>query len=207
MYYKLEDIKRDIKELSAKDFYTKYIVRSENWYIEKYLEKEDVSYFLDQYRLIVSEALGVSFNSVMMVGSGKLGYSLSLEMCGNESKLFKEFEVTGEKRKPSDIDIAIISNDIFSYYWRLFRREYSITNAVIYPRLAKEIYRGYINEKSITDNDACRSEWVEKTKMANERLMSDLYFKQEVTYRIYRSWEDFEEYNINSIKKIKEIMG
>ena len=78
MVYSLEDIKTDLKNLSENQFYTKHIIRSDNWYFEEYLGKnpDEVIHLIDDYRLIVSESFGVSFNSVMMVGSGKLGFSM-----------------------------------------------------------------------------------------------------------------------------------
>ena len=77
MVYTLEEIKSDLYELTEKQFYTKHILRSDNWYLEEYLEKkpDEVIHLLDDYRLIISEIMKVSLNSIMMVGSGKLGYS------------------------------------------------------------------------------------------------------------------------------------
>lgn len=209
MIYSVDEIKNDVKDLSEKDFYTKYIVRSDNWYLEKYLgrTKEQVVELLDSYRLIISEALGVSFNSVMMVGSGKLGVSLSVEKSNGKSKLFMAFDEDGNTRegnKSSDIDIAIISSEIFHYFWKLFRQAYSYRQWDTYLELQKGIYRGYINEEEISSVQKCRNEWDKKVRIANAALHDQLYFQQEVSYRIYRSWEDFEEYNLESIKKIKE---
>lgn len=79
MVYSLREIQDDLKQLTEKQFYTKHIIRSDNWYFESYMGKspEAVIHLIDDYRLIISESFGVSFNSVMMVGSGKLGYSMS----------------------------------------------------------------------------------------------------------------------------------
>ena len=67
----------------------KHIVRTENWYFENVLNipPTDIIKAADDFKIIVSDALGVSYNSVMMVGSGKTGYSLS------PSKKFKEFRI------------------------------------------------------------------------------------------------------------------
>ena len=117
MVYSLEDIKTDLKNLSEKQFYTKHIIRSDNWYFEEYLGKnpDEVIHLIDDYRLIVSESFGVSFNSVMMVGSGKLGFSMSPPGAEHpeESKMFLPFNDDEKVRKISDLDIAIISRGIF----------------------------------------------------------------------------------------------
>ena len=75
MSHTLDEIKQDLKFKNEKEFYTKHIIRSDNWYFEQYMGKEpdEVLKISDDYRLIISENLQVSFNSVMMVGSGKIG--------------------------------------------------------------------------------------------------------------------------------------
>ena len=128
MVYSLEDIKTDLKNLSEKQFYTKHIIRSDNWYFEEYLGKnpDEVIHLIDDYRLIVSESCGVSFTSGMMVGSGKLGFSMSPPGAEHpeESKMFLPFNDDEKVRKISDLDIAIISSEIFHEYWKMFRNSY-----------------------------------------------------------------------------------
>ena len=97
MVYSLEDIKTDLKNLSEKQFYTKHIIRSDNWYFEEYLGKnpDEVIHLIDDYRLIVSESFGVSFNSVMMVGSGKLGQTQNIQKsqkCFCHSMMMRKLE-------------------------------------------------------------------------------------------------------------------
>lgn len=79
MIYSLEEIKLDLNELDSKQFYMKYIVKSYNWYFSKVLNVSETELIqtIDEFKDIVSSGIGVSFNNVMMVGSGKLGYSLS----------------------------------------------------------------------------------------------------------------------------------
>lgn len=207
MVFPLEKIKNDLKELPEKKFYTEYIIRSDNWYFEKYLKKtpNEVIHLSDDYRLIISESLGVSFNAVMMVGSGKLGYSMSPPDLAQprKSKLFLPFNDDEKVRKISDIDIAIVSNDIFQHYWTLFRKSYRPKHQNTYLHLYQELYRGYINERNIMEVDGCRKEWNETASISKNKLHTDLFFKQDISFRIYRSWEDFEDYNIQNIKKIK----
>lgn len=210
MIYSLEDIKNDLKNLSEKQFYTKHIIRSDNWYFEGYLRKSpnEVIRLLDDYRLIVSESFNVSFNSVMMVGSGKLGFSMSPPNAEHpeNSKMFLPFNDDENVRKISDIDIAIISSEIFHEYWKLFRKSYKTKFQNAYKHLYNELYRGYINERNIMEVDDCRKKWNEAASISKKKLRLDLYFRHEISYRIYRNWEDFEEYNIQNIRKIKKVI-
>lgn len=205
MNYTIDDIKDDLRRYTEKEFYTKHIIRSYNWYFENYMKKrsDEVIKILDDYRLIISENLNVSFNSVMMVGSGKLGFSLSPP---NESdnKLFKPFNDNAKDRKVSDIDIAIISSEIFHHYWNLFRHSYKHKYKSTYDYIYVGLYRGYIDERNITMVEGCRKEWNETAAISKNKLHSDLYIKHDISYRIYRSWEDFEDYNLQNLRKIKK---
>lgn len=199
MSYKLEEIKNDLLNVDTKQFYMKHIVRTDNWYFENILNIPPVEIVKasDDFKIIVSEALGVSYNSVMMVGSGKTGYSLS------PSKKFKKFTVEPDADNKSDIDIAIISLPIFDRFWKTFRSSYDITNKTAYRYISREIYRGYINERNINLIEPCRAMWKEISNESSRKLKQNMYFKHDISYRLYRSWEDFEEYNIESINELK----
>lgn len=208
MSYSIETIKEDIKTLCEREFYLKYIVRSDNWYFENVLgySKEKLVGIADDFRMTISEELGISFNCIMIVGSSKIGYSLS------PNKLFLPFSVDGADRDASDIDVAIISSDIFEKFWKLFRINYSTKYSYLYRGAGTksgifcEVYRGYINEKSITSIGECRKPWLDLCGESKMILRDKLFIKNEVTYRIYRSWEDFEEYNLKNISKIKTML-
>lgn len=196
----LEELKNDLKNQTEKQFYTKHIVRSENWYFENILGKSPIDQirYSDDAKLIISDCFGISFNSVMMVGSGKIGYSLS------PHKLFKPFNNDEKIRNISDLDFAIISSEIFMQYWSLFRKSYKPIYKNTYTHIFRDLYRGYINEHNITEIDGCRKIWNDKASQSRKQLFSDMYIKNEISYRIYRSWEDFEDYNLQSINKIKK---
>lgn len=208
MVYSLKEIQDDLKQLTEKQFYTKHIIRSDNWYFESYMKKrpDEVIRLIDDYRLIISESFGVSFNSVMMVGSGKLGYSMSppVESGHQKSKMFLPFNDNENIRKVSDLDIAIISSDIFHEYWKIFRNSYKTWFENTYRHLYNELYRGYINERNIMDVDGCRKYWNETASVSKRKLHSELHFQHDISYRIYRNWEDFEDYHIQNIRKIKK---
>lgn len=196
--YTLTEIKDDIIALPSKDFYIKYILRSDNWYFETHIgqSKEDAIRLTDDFKSIVSQSLGISFNNISVVGSSKVGCSLT-PISVQRDKLFRCFN------EESDIDIAIVSGKLFETYWNLFRHSYSEVNKRHYKYISRGIYRGYINEKYLTLIDGCRKEWNEKAAKSKKILRNELYIQPEITYRLYRSWEDFEEYHIQSIDEIR----
>jgi len=197
--YTIDEIKNDAALLTSKDFYLKHILRSDNWYFETILgkNKEEVVSIIDDFKSIISQSLGISFNNISIVGSSKTGCSLT-PISKQRDKLFRCFN------DESDIDIAIVSDKLFQTFWDLFRRSYSEINKLHYRYISREIYRGYINEYYLDLIDGCRKEWNEKAAVSKKLLRSKLYIRHKITYRLYRSWEDFEEYHIQSINEIKK---
>lgn len=200
MSYTIEQIKDDLINFEIKQFYMKHIVRSDNWYFENVLNipQDKIITAVDDFKLIVSDAMGISYNSVMMVGSGKTGCSLSPQ------KYLKKFTIDPTNENKSDIDIAIISLSIFDKLWKEFRKAYDVTNKRHYNYISREIYRGYINERNINLIKPCRLFWKEISIESSKKLKEGMYFKHEISYRVYRSWEDFEDYNLESIKILKD---
>lgn len=201
MVYTEENIKEDLLYYSVKDFYMKYLLRADNWYFEKILEidEKDIIHAVDDFKMLVSDAMGIGFNNVVMVGSAKIGYSLS------PKKFLKIFTDEGECK--SDIDIAIVSPQLFDYFWKLFRASYDITKEGLYKYISRGIYRGYISDVDLHNIDNCRVEWLELSNKATRQLQRQMYFKHEIHYRIYRDWKDMEDYHIQSIEHLKGVVG
>ena len=174
MIYTEDDIKKDLLKTNVKEFYMKYLLRADNWYFERILniDEKDIIHAVDDFKMLVSDAFDIGFNNTVMVGSAKLGMSLSPE------KFLKHF--TDEGDNPSDIDIAIISTQLFDYFWRLFRMSYNITNKKYYRYISRGIYRGYISDTDLLNIEECRVEWIKKSNAATKSLQRDMYFKHEM---------------------------
>ncbi|MCI9006163.1 MAG: hypothetical protein HFH39_13220 [Lachnospiraceae bacterium] len=201
MEYPLEVIKDDLSKMKPYEFYQKYIMRSYNWYFEHVLLGKDhnILEIADDFKFIISKGLGISFHNIAMVGSGKLGYSLSPA----PDKCLKRFNNDEKIRNISEIDVAVISDKLFHTYWDILRNSYRTAYSAYYDYIPGEIYRGYINEKNLLEIGGCRKKWKQNAMKVKKELFNELYIKHEVTFRLYRSWEDFEQYNIQSIRKIK----
>lgn len=196
-----EALKNDLLTLESKDFYMKHIVKSHNWYFTDYLNipRDEILDKVDYFKEIVSTMLNVNFHNVQIVGSAKVGYSLS------PSKLFSPFhdELPGESS--SDIDIAVISERLYKKYWDELRSAPKIRYyQTYYNHLTASIFRGYINEKDLQKVSKMSDEWEHLIQPINLELQDKLGFVHPITYRIYRSWEDLEDYQLVSITKAKK---
>ena len=77
--------------------------------------------------------------------------------------------------------------------------------------LTRSIFRGYIDEKFLTGIEDIRTVWQKMKDPTNKSLQDKLSVMHPINYRIYRSWEDLEEYQLSGIvkacKTIKEPKG
>ena len=195
MDFSIDTIKSDVVTLSTKDFLIKYLLKSDNWYFSEYLGLDSYMSIkrMECLKEILNDKLGVAYHNVLMVGSGKIGYSLS------PFKKFKAFD------EDSDIDIAIISIKMFNELWAKIRLA-STEEYISYNSITSSIFRGFINEKHFSNIAFARQYWNNQILDLNRCIQEDVGIRHQINYRIYRSWEDLEDYHINGINTLKNII-
>lgn len=208
MLYDADSLEKDLLEMEPREFYVKHILKTKNWYFSQYkkLDGDDFIDEIDRFREIISNGMGVNFHSVKIVGSAKLGYSLSPD------HVLKPFVTSLEDEDKSDIDIAIVSIKMFDYLWDKIRHSkdiYSPINKACYLDTARSIYRGFIKENVLNKLKNVKRLWQEKVNPITTALQYEMSIEHPISYRIYRSWDDIEEYQVHSIylsksKKLQE---
>ncbi len=193
-------LRNDLKSLDPKDFYLKHIVKSHNWYFSDYLHipQDELVDRMDFFKEIVSTKLNINFHSLQIVGSAKTGYSLS------PKKLLKPFHDEIPGVPSSDIDIAIVSDRLFQSFWGELRKKKGLWNQHYYGQLTESIFRGYINDKDLLKIPGPRERLEGLVNPINMTLQDKLGFVHPITYRIYRSWDDLEEYQLIGISKAQK---
>jgi hypothetical protein len=93
----LEDFKLDLNNHTSLQLIRKYILGGACYV----LSEEKILHLKEE----ISEHFGVEFHNVIMVGSGKLGFSIKSE---------KRFQAFGND---SDIDIAVVADGLFKKVW------------------------------------------------------------------------------------------
>ncbi len=196
--YDSELLKNDLLLLSPKEFYVKHILKSRNWYFSEYLHVPDNEIVdkIDSFKEIVSSNFNVSFHSVQMVGSAKVGYSLS------EKKILQPFHDETAETESSDIDIAIVSERLYSTIWDQLRNVKNVyLNGYHYSNISKSIFKGFVNEKDLLRFEEIKKNWSEIIDYSKIKLQDEMSFVHPVSYRIYRYWDDLEDYQVYSISK------
>ena len=133
-------------------------------------------------------------NEIMIVGSGKLGFSIK------KKRRFQSF------RPDSDYDIAIISSDLFDYFWRMAFR--------FTPKYYDWRKKGEFQEYMV-------SGWMRPdmlpTEEFDDRLRWDAFFddlstrskygRHPMKAGLYKSWEHLEAYQTICVGECKSLLA
>ncbi|OKH64022.1 hypothetical protein EB74_11420 [Mycobacterium sp. SWH-M5] len=146
-----------------------------------------------RWRHEVAKRLSVDPVSIQVVGSARLGYSL------NPGKNFKRFD------KESDLDIAVVSADLFELTWRELRQ---LINARPELNERKSYLRKLVFDECIAldvvlpqlsygkDWAYCRDELIE--------LLGGDLIDREVKYRLYRNHSALRDYQIKGVQMARD---
>lgn len=193
-----EEIRYDLLHMEEADIVKKYLLSTEVWYFTGY-QKMNYDAFLtrlDIMNKVIAKHLGISMKNILVVGSGKTGYSFS------PTKLLKKFDSDIENE--SDIDIAIISDKYFSECWNLARCETSARYTRYYTDISSGVFNGFICKKALEEIPSIRIVWNEKVRRLKIELQQEVSIEHPINFRIYRSWEDLEAYHTRGIGKLKK---
>lgn len=113
-----EIFQNDLEHLSSLKVYRKYILSGSSHILD-----EDKHYELKEE---ICDNFSIEFTDVILVGSGKLGFSIK------PSKRFVEFDDN------SDIDIAIVSSALFEQVWQ---EAYSYKRSAAYWPKANDFFK------------------------------------------------------------------
>ncbi|MDG4760679.1 hypothetical protein [Micromonospora sp. WMMD710] len=141
-----------------------------------------------RWRHLVATELGVDPMAVQLVGSARLGYSL------NPGKNFRRF------REGSDLDIAVISPELFDQAWSELRE--MIEDEFFENK--KNYLRKLVFEECIAlDIMLPRLSFGERWSRSKDSFIQDLgenFLNCEVNYRLYRSHKSLRNYQAKSVR-------
>jgi len=177
--------------------------------VQRYLI-EDSSYFFQKieigkeydFKKEIASILNIHIREIVIVGSGKLGFSLKPDASNLGLYLFKEFDYNFKNNiseKKSDLDVAIVSSFLFDkeiknlydhtdFYKNAWSNRNSLAKYVLMGRLAiRFLPVDFQFTKEILEVQ-------EKYKML---------YGREINLEIYKSWHYFETYHQENIKTIQ----
>ncbi|HGL5836884.1 TPA: hypothetical protein ACKP06_000747 [Serratia marcescens] len=176
--------------------YRKYLLGHDVWYFREKLKLENFAHRYDDFKILMSQKLDVHINNIAIVGSAKLGFSIT----PTDEKMFRRFS------EDSDIDIVVVSREIFRNSWAAFLDIHSKKHLAGHATIAKNIFRHFVSLKQVdATNDFFRT-WTGKMEPCQKELQIVYSIPNEINYRIYESWEDVERYHIKGLERLKKMI-
>lgn len=181
----------------------KYIIDKDSFFfgnVEKKIEEFD-------FKKDIAEILNIHVRDIIIVGSGKLGFSLKPYITKRKKTFFNFYEFdfkwkNNNSNKKSDLDVAIISSELFdrqfvnlynesSYYRQDYVEEWGMRSD-----FAKYLLKGRLATRFLPL----------KFKLSDEiKIVQEKYqrmFGREINVEIYKSWYFFETYHKNNLINI-----
>jgi len=196
--------------MDVTDFKNLCISSEPDLIVQKYLI-DGSSYYFDQiqhgdefeFKKEIATFIKVHIRDIVIVGSGKLGFSIKPAVAESGLYLFKKFDFDYEQnknQKKSDLDIAIVSSGLFDKeIENLYSHAGSYKNFVWEERnaFAKNILKGRFIIRFLPIGFPLSKEL---EVIQNKQKMR---YGRDVNLEIYKSWFFFESYHVNNILNIK----
>lgn len=170
----IDDFKKDLNTLNSNQLFRKYILTGQAFALDnsKYYQlKEEVCDYFE-----------IEFNDIVLVGSGKLGFSIK------PSKRYEEFG------NESDIDIAVVSTELFQKVWKeafLYKK-----SGAYWPK--SNIFFQYLSEGWIRPDKLPSSRFFDFTEkwwtFFNQITSNGRYGHVKIRGGLYHSWFFLQEY-------------
>ncbi len=149
-----------------------------------------------EFRSKIADELNINPRNIAIVGSAKFGWSMAPAKYGQRY-------IHGA----SDIDIVIISKELFENFWYQIRQAYFNGYSQLRNSYRNDVFSKFIvirdtsNVNSVYVRDLKRS-LMSLNKIVNEFLM----IENKASYRIYSDWCDAELYHPKGIMALQEVI-
>lgn len=180
------------KNLTPDVIVQKYIIENETFFFKIIRQEEEFDFKKD-----IANILGVHIRDVVIVGSGKLGFSLKPEDQESGLYLFKPFD--SNLAVKSDLDIGVISSELFDKEMRNLYDFMGFHKSIWDTRhsFAKYTLKGRIAIRYLP-KDFLLTDEIRKT---TEKYK--MKYGREINIEIYKSWHYFETYHKENIRNIQ----
>jgi hypothetical protein len=147
-----------------------------------------------RFKVRVSELLDVQLQNVAIVGSAKMGFSLS------PGKAYKPFH------NESDLDLVIVSPELFREIWKNYFDYVNSSTGKQYAAVAKNIFRHFVSIKAedVTGDQLKYFEgWITKVDKLRLALQLNFALPLEINYRVYEDWSYVKSYHLSGLNQLE----
>lgn len=209
----IEILKSDLRKqkLTLEEVFQKHIIDGENFLFKYKLNNSELEY---EVRSLIATALRVHIHEVIIVGSAKTGYSLSPKKLFNTFD--QEFDKSKKNKDKSDLDIAIVSTELFDFIGRNmfeftdsyqkkweFNDYYDASNTSQFTvpinyKFFEYYTKGWFRPDFMPIGyDFCEVDSYPKLKQKVQSITG-----RKLALGIYRDWYFFKNYHIDNLNKL-----
>ena len=155
---------------------------------------EDAQGTYHRFKVRVSDLLGIQLQNVAIVGSAKMGFSLSP---ANPYKPFHD---------KSDLDLVLVSPDLFRELWKSYYDYINSSTGKRYADVAKNIFKHFVSIKAedVTGDQLKYFEgWIAKVDKLRLALQLDFVLPMEINYRVYEDWSFVKSYHLSGLNQLE----
>lgn len=188
-FYSKEEFEKDLLSKPLRDVTNKYLFDN---YPFCFQDKPEL---LTQFRYVICDHFKIHTKNFCIVGSGKIGFSLSPNKYGSE---FSE---------ASDIDIVLISDELFQSLWLqllAFQKTSSYKLSPIFKKKFNDLknifFYGIIRFDKLSNDFSFAKDWWE---FFNNLSKDSQYGSRRIRAAIFKDWRYVSIYYEHSINKIK----
>lgn len=184
---RLARFKDDLSALQPSQMLSKWLLTGDSFALDTDLEFK----LRDQ----ISQHFEVEYSEVVLIGSGKLGFSIA------PMKRYREF---GDH---SDLDVAVVSEVLFSKVWK---ETYNYAKSGAYWPSAKVFFKylsqGWIRPDKLPSSPTFKFSGV-WWDFFNGESAKGTYGHYKLRAGLYQSWFFFNQYQVSCIQKCKSALG
>lgn len=190
--------------MSLEDFKQSCMIKTPDEVVDRYLI-EQPSYFFEyiekgkeyEFKKEISSILGVHLRDIVIVGSGKLGFSMKPDNSNVGLYPFLAFDGNGDKR--SDLDIAVVSSSLFDKELQNLYDHTGYAKETWGTRndLAKYMLKGRLVIRFLPGE----FQFTKSIRDVQEKYRME--FSRDVNLEIYKSWHYFETYHQQNVRSIQ----
>lgn len=196
----IELFKNDCVNRNPDIIVQKFLIDGSSFFFDKIQVGEEFEFKKD-----LAESLDVHIRDIVIVGSGKLGFSIKPDKIEPSYYPFKEFDFDFRENienEKSDLDVAIVSGNLFDKQLvNIYNHtnSYSNTNfkGSIKKSFADYILKGWLRPDYIPIDYNITDE----INIARKKYK--VKYGRTINLGIYKSWYFFENYHKNNILNIK----
>jgi len=188
----LEEFKKACIESKPDEVVDRFLIERPSYFFEQIQKDKEYEFKKD-----IACILGVHIRDIVIVGSGKLGFSMKPD--NSNAGLYPFLAFDGNEDKKSDIDIAVVSSLLFDkelqnlYNHTAFAKENWATRS----DLAKYMLKGRLVIRFLPGE----FQFTKSIHTVQEKYRME--FSRDINIEIYKSWYYFETYHQQNVRSIQ----